>query len=150
MLSNGKETSMEACFYCEDGSRRKSLMSEICRLNYSTIYLNHNQKFPGRCVVMFNDHKTEYFQLTKEERDGYFEEVAITAKAICELYHPDKINYATFGDLVPHVHMHVVPKYQNGPDWGLPFDDTRDRIELDEQEYQKRVEELKKEILKKI
>ena len=43
--------------------------------------------------------------MTKEQRDGYFEELAATAKAIFELYHPDKINYATFGDLVPHVHV---------------------------------------------
>ena len=116
---------MSECFYCEDGEKRKSLMIEICKLNYSTIYLNRNQKYPGRCVVKLNEHKTEYFQMTKEQRDGYFEELAATAKAIFELYHPDKINYATFGDLVPHVHVHVVPKYKDGPDWGNPFDDTQ-------------------------
>lgn len=86
---------MSECFYCEDGEKRKSLMIEICKLNYSTIYLNRNQKYPGRCVVKLNEHKTEYFQMTKEQRDGYFEELAATAKAIFELYHPDKINYAT-------------------------------------------------------
>ena len=88
---------MSECFYCEDGEKRKSLMIEICKLNYSTIYLNRNQKYPGRCVVKLNEHKTEYFQMTKEQRDGYFEELAATAKAIFELYHPDKINYATLG-----------------------------------------------------
>jgi len=53
---------MSECFYCEDGEKRKSLMIEICKLNYSTIYLNRNQKYPGRCVVKLNEHKTEYFQ----------------------------------------------------------------------------------------
>ena len=52
---------MSECFYCEDGEKRKSLMIEICKLNYSTIYLNRNQKYPGRCVVKLNEHKTEYF-----------------------------------------------------------------------------------------
>lgn len=141
---------MRECFYCEDGEKRKSLMVEICRLNYSTVYLNRNQKFPGRCVVKFKDHKTEYFQLTKEERDGYFEEVAATARAIFALYHPDKINYATFGDLVPHVHIHIVPKYQGGADWGSPFDDTQGGVQLEEQEYRQKAEELKHEILKYI
>lgn len=139
---------MGDCFYCEDGEKRRSLMVEICRLKYSTVYLNRNQKFPGRCVVKFQDHKTEYFQLTKEERDGFFEEVAAVAKAIWELYHPDKINYATFGDLVPHVHVHVVPKYQDGPDWGNPFDDTQGKVVLEENEYQEKAEALKNEILK--
>ena len=75
---------MSECFYCEDGEKRKSLMIEICKLNYSTIYLNRNQKYLGRCVVKLNEHKTEYFQMTKEQRDGYFEELAATAKAIFE------------------------------------------------------------------
>ena len=73
--------------------------------------------------------------MDKEERDGYFAELAATAKAVFELYHPNKINYATFGDLVPHVHVHVVPKYENGPDWGSPFDDSQGKVELEEQEY---------------
>ena len=50
---------MSECFYCEDGEKRKSLMIEICKLNYSTIYLNRNQKYPGRCVVKLNEHKTK-------------------------------------------------------------------------------------------
>jgi len=32
-----------------------------------------------------------------------------------------KINYAIYGDLVPHLHYHVVPKYRGGPNWGEPF-----------------------------
>lgn len=42
-------------------------MIEVCRLDYSTVYLNRDQKHKGRCIVMFRDHKTEYFQLTPEE-----------------------------------------------------------------------------------
>lgn len=133
---------MSECFYCEDGEKRKSLMIEICRLKYSTVYLNRNQKYRGRCVVKLNDHKTEYFQMDTEERNGYFAETAAVAKAIFELYHPDKINYATFGDLVPHVHIHVVPKYQNGADWGRPFDDTQGKVVLEEAEYQEMVDAL--------
>ena len=145
-----KEFMMSECFYCEDGEKRKSLMIEICKLDYATVYLNRNQKYPGRCVVKLNEHKTEYFQMTKDQRYGYFEELAATAKAIYDLYHPDKINYATFGDLVPHVHVHVVPKYQGGPDWGLPFDDTQGRVELSDAEYQKMVDELREAIEKNL
>mgnify|MGYP002708041280 CR=1 FL=1 len=58
--------------------------------------------------------------------------------------------YATFGDLVPHVHVHVVPKYKDGPDWGNPFDDTQGKKELTDAEYQKMVDELKETILKEL
>ena len=41
-----KEFMMSECFYCEDGEKRKSLMIEICKLDYATVYLNRNQKYP--------------------------------------------------------------------------------------------------------
>lgn len=52
----------------------------------------------------------------------FFYDVSVVAKAIWEIWHPNKINYVTFGDLVPHVH--VVPKYAGGLDWGIPFNDN--------------------------
>ena len=105
---------MEKCFYCEKGEKLNSLMLKICDLEYSTVYLNRDQKHKGRCIVAFKEHKTEYFQLTEAENKGYFLEVSKVAKAIYEVFQPDKINYATYGDGVPHVHMHIVPKYKNG------------------------------------
>ena len=60
---------MNDCFYCENGEKLNSLMIEVCKLDYSTVYLNRDQKHKGRCIVMFKDHKTEYFQLTEEVDD---------------------------------------------------------------------------------
>lgn len=137
---------MNNCFYCEDGEKRKSLMIEICKLDYCTVYLNRDQKHKGRIVVKFKDHKTEYFQLTKEENAGFFAELALAAKAVFNLYHPDKINYATFGDGVPHVHVHVVPKYNGGLNWGAPFDDSLPKQLLSDEEYEAMVKEISAEI----
>lgn len=138
---------MNQCFYCENGEKLRSLMIEICKLNYCTVYLNRDQKHKGRCIVMYKDHKTEYFQLTPEENAGYFAELAKVAKAIYDTYHPDKINYATFGDGVPHVHVHVVPKYKGGLNWGEPFDDTLPKQLLSDEEYETMVKDLRKAIL---
>lgn len=139
---------MSDCFYCENGEKLHSLMIEICELPYSKVYLNRDQKHKGRCIVAFKEHKTEYFQLTEKEIAGYFAEVSRVAGAIWALYHPDKINYATFGDGVPHVHVHVVPKYKGGLNWGEPFDDTLPKQILDEEEYREMVKELRTAILK--
>jgi len=133
------------CFYCEEGEKRKSLMIEICKLKYSTVYLNRNQTHKGRLVVKFSLHKTEFFQLTEEERDGFFAEMALASKAVFELYHPAKLNYATYGDTVPHVHMHVVPKYENSPDWGVPFSDEPKTL-LSEEEYTEMISCIAKKI----
>lgn len=139
---------MNDCFYCENGEKLNSLMIEICQLQYSIVYFNRDQKHPGRCIVRFKDHKTEYFQLTPEENAGYFAELALVAKAIDALYHPDKINYATFGDGAPHVHVHVVPKKKGELNWGAPFDDSLPKVILSDAENEAAVAALKAEILK--
>lgn len=137
---------MNDCFYCENGEKLKSLMIEICSLEYADVYLNRDQKHKGRIVVKFKNHKTEYFQLTKEENAGFFAELALAAQAVYNLYQPDKINYATFGDGVPHVHVHVVPKYRDGLNWGAPFDDTLEKQLLSEEVYADMVKEIREEI----
>lgn len=137
---------MEKCFYCEKGEKLNSLMLKICDLEYSTVYLNRDQKHKGRCIVTFKEHKTEYFQLTEEENKGYFSEVSKVAKAIYEVFQPDKINYATYGDGVPHVHVHIVPKYKNGLQWGEAFYDGIEKVYLQEMEYQEIIEKLKEKI----
>ena len=86
------------CFYCENGEKLHSLMIPICELKYSNVFFNRDQQHKGRCIVEFKEHKTEQFQLTEEENSGYFAELAKVAKAIWEEFHPDKINYATFGE----------------------------------------------------
>ena len=138
---------MTACFYCENGEKLRSLMIEICELKYSKVYLNRDQKHPGRCIVALKGHKTEYFQMTPEENAGYFAEVSKVAKAIYDLYKPDKINYATFGDGVPHVHVHVVPKYKGGVSWGKPFSDSLPKVLLTDAEYDAMIADLRAKLL---
>lgn len=139
---------MNDCFYCENGEKLRSLMLEICELPYSKVYLNRDQKHRGRCIVALKEHKTEYFQLDPSENAGYFAEVSRVAKAIYDLYHPDKINYATYGDGVPHVHVHIVPKYRDSLNWGAPFDDTLPKVLLSDEEYGEMIAALREEILK--
>ncbi|OON98666.1 MAG: histidine triad (HIT) protein [Epulopiscium sp. Nele67-Bin004] len=132
---------MNDCFYCEKGDKLNSLMIEICKLKYTTIYLNRDQKHKGRLIVAFNGHYTEYFQLTEDENKGYFAEMSLAAKVLDQIYQPDKINYATFGDKVPHLHMHIVPKHKDKLQWGRPFrDGGEEKVFLSETEYQEIVE----------
>ncbi len=134
---------MNECFYCENGEKLHSLMIEICELPNSIVYLNRDQKHPGRCIVCLKEHKCEYFELSPEQNAGFFAEVAQVAKAIYDTYHPAKINYATYGDGVPHVHVHVVPKYKDGLNWGEPFDDSLPKKYLTEEEYADMIQKLR-------
>ncbi|MDL2324715.1 HIT family protein [Ruminococcaceae bacterium OttesenSCG-928-A16] len=137
---------MDTCFYCEKNEKLDSLMIPIVELEYSNVYLNRDQKHKGRCIVALKQHKTEYFQLDSTQNAGFFAEVTTVAKALQNLFNPGKINYATFGDLVPHLHVHVVPKYVDGLQWGAPFDDSVPKQLCSEAEYQRLVQQIEKEI----
>lgn len=97
------------CIYCHEESEfRRSIMEELCTLPYSTVYVFRSQTYYGRCVVAFRlRHVNELFELTAEERQGYMDDVARTASAIQRAVGAEKINYAIYGDLMPHVHFHL-------------------------------------------
>lgn len=122
-------------------------MIEVCELPHSTVYLFRNQFFAGRCVVAFKGHKRELYELTPAERAGFMDDVARVAAALNQIFHPDKINYAIFGDEVSHVHFHVVPKYRSSSEWNRPFPlNTVSKKMLSDAEYKDLVARLKSQI----
>jgi diadenosine tetraphosphate (Ap4A) HIT family hydrolase len=109
------------CFYCARDERLTKIVIEICRLEVSTLYLSREQTYRGRCVVALDAHETELFHLDPETLQRFTRDVARAAAALQRAFGPDKINYAIYGDLAPHLHYHLVPKYRGGPSWGEPF-----------------------------
>lgn len=139
---------MQDCYYCEKGDALDKLMIHIADIKNASVYLYRDQTHKGKCIVVYHTgHKTEWYQLSEQEQADLIHAVGRTAKALAEVFHPDKINYATYGDKVSHLHVHVVPKYEGGPDWGLPFQDNRPAVELSEEEYAERVEKIKNALL---
>ena len=140
---------VENCMYCIKGANLDKLMIEIIVLKVSTLFLLRDQVFKGRCVLSLNDHKKEIFDLTKDERGDYFNDLSIAANSIYQLFQPNKINYAIFGDLVPHFHVHLVPKYKEGPLWGKTFcEELVNPLILPNEELTNRVHQIRENILK--
>lgn len=80
--------------------------------------------FPGYFRVIWNKHIAEMSDLTDDERQ-LLEKVLLTVeKVVREQMQPDKINWAQFGNMVPHLHWHIIARYRNDshfPEsiWGL-------------------------------
>ena len=97
-------------------------MIEITPLAASTLYLFKEQTHRGRCVVAYRAHVNELFELPDAELALFMADVARAAKAIKAAFAPNKINYGAYSDKLPHLHMHLVPKYEGGAAWGAPFE----------------------------
>lgn len=135
------------CLYCNDKQTQENLMIKVCELPFSTVFLFKEQTYKGRCVVAYKDHAQELYELSGSELLGYIEDVNKVARAMKKLFNPAKVNYGAYSDKLPHLHMHLVPKYIDGPDYGGVFVMNPQKVYLSEKEYQKIVDELNHIIL---
>jgi diadenosine tetraphosphate (Ap4A) HIT family hydrolase len=51
--------------------------------------------------------------LTYGERENLMALVFAVEEAVRHVMHPDKVNIAALGNMVPHIHWHVIPRYQD-------------------------------------
>lgn len=123
------------CAYCMRGELLDAFGIFICELNVSSLILFKEQSHPGRCVVAYKDHVSELVDLTEEERNAFFADVARAARAIHAVFHPDKVNYGAYGDTGCHLHFHLVPKYRDGFEWGGVFQMNPGQTRLSPEEY---------------
>jgi ATP adenylyltransferase len=132
--------SVKGCIYCEMGADVGRLMAPIAELRVSVLFLLFDQSFAGRCVLALKEHRNEINEMPDSERNEYFQDLSDAAKALQDVFSPDKLNYAVFGDQVPHFHIHLVPKKKNGTLWGMPYCAAAvEPVRLAEKEFMERV-----------
>lgn len=126
----------KTCAYCMEGSLLDAFALPICELEASKVYLFREQSHRGRCIVASKRHVSELCDLTDEERNAFFADVARVARALHAAFRPQKVNYGAYGDTGCHLHFHLVPKYRSeGFEWGTTFAMDPARKTLSSAEY---------------
>lgn len=93
----------------------------IAELEHCFVMLNRDQFFPGYAFVFTKEHVTELFHLEQSVRMAVMEEVSAVAAALYSLFRPDKMNYELLGNMVPHMHWHLVPRFRSDRLWPRPI-----------------------------
>jgi diadenosine tetraphosphate (Ap4A) HIT family hydrolase len=137
----------ENCAYCMHGELLDQFGIYICDLKDSEVFLFKEQSKTGRVIVAAKQHVSEIVNLTSDERNGFFSDVAQVAEALHKLYKPGKINYGAYGDKGGHLHMHLVPKYEDGDEWGGTFEMNPNKTYLAQEGYDQLVDEIKKALV---
>ena len=73
--------------------------------------------FPAFYRVIWNTHVAEWTDLAPADRSLCMQAVAKVETALREALAPTKINLASFGNVVPHLHWHVIARF----DWDSHF-----------------------------
>ena len=75
------------------------------------VLLVDDANYPGFCRVVWHQHIKEMTDLSELERNEFMYAVWAVEQVVRDVMAPHKINLASFGNMVPHLHWHVVPRY---------------------------------------
>jgi diadenosine tetraphosphate (Ap4A) HIT family hydrolase len=111
---------MAECEFCASPGGPVVWQNELCR-----VVRVDEPDYPGFCRVILNRHARELTDLGPEEREGLMRVVYAVEAAIRETLGADKMNVASLGNMTPHVHWHVIPRFADdrhfpGPIWAAP------------------------------
>lgn len=76
---------------------------------------------PGFCRVIWNAHVAEMSDLPPAARSTLMGAVFATESALRAVLAPDKINLASLGNQVPHLHWHVIARFRDDPHFPAPI-----------------------------
>jgi diadenosine tetraphosphate (Ap4A) HIT family hydrolase len=74
-------------------------------------------EIPGYIRVITKKHIKEFSDLSDEEVIKLMLLIKKIEKVMIKELNPDKVNIASLGNQVPHLHFHIIPRYKNDPWW---------------------------------
>jgi diadenosine tetraphosphate (Ap4A) HIT family hydrolase len=120
----------------------------IMEMPHSYVLLNRDQYFPGYTLLFTKNHVTELFHLHRDLRAALMDEVSLVAQALYTAYTPAKINYELLGNMVPHIHWHIVPRFSSEPLWPRPiWAESHEELLLTHDEYRQRIETIRSHLI---
>lgn len=90
---------------------------------FCRVVLVDDATYPGFCRVIWHGHVKEMSNLNQTEQNRLMRTVFAVERAIIATLKPDKINLASLGNMTPHLHWHVIPRFSQdahfpNPIWG--------------------------------
>jgi len=99
---------MNSCPLCYPENETVLWRDARCR-----IILVDDPDYAGFCRVIWQEHVKEMTDLAEPERTHLMSVVFSVERMLRDLLHPDKINLASLGNQVPHLHWHVIPRFMD-------------------------------------
>ena len=109
----------------------------VANLTSGYVHLQNDADYRGYCILVLRRHAVEIHDLTEEERQQWIEDISRIGHAISGACEPAKLNVTMLGNMVPHLHCHIMPRYPDDPDWGSPpaYRRPSDRRQLTQDAY---------------
>ena len=96
------------CELCHGAGGRLLWQNGLCR-----VVAVDAPGLPGFLRVVLNRHEREMTDLPAHERDRLMAVVLAVEAHVRLSLEPDKMNLASLGNMTPHVHWHVIPRWRD-------------------------------------
>ena len=106
----------ERCELCEGAGARALWRGSLC-----SVLSAADPALPGFLRVVLNRHASEMTDLPATDREQLMQVVWATERLIRRELLPDKVNLASLGNVVPHLHWHVIPRWRDDPWFPQPI-----------------------------
>ena len=99
---------MSTCDLCKPTPHQILWQDDFCR-----VVLLNDADYPAYCRVELIEHIKEMTDLPPPQRARLMKTVFAVELALREVTQADKINLASLGNKTPHVHWHVIPRFES-------------------------------------
>lgn len=89
--------------------------------NLRVIAVHNEAGSPAFCRVIWQQHVAEMTDLPQAQRDEIMDMVYRVESAMRQVLQPAKINLASLGNVVPHLHWHVIARFENDANFPAPI-----------------------------
>ena len=137
--------SAPGCEFCASPGGAVLWQNGLCR-----VVRVDEPDYPGFCSVILKRHATEMTDLEEAERDALMAVVYAVEAAVRETMQPDKMNLASLGNMTPHVHWHVIPRFRDDRHFPTPVWATPQRAAVVAPERRARADALAAAIVKRL
>lgn len=111
-----------ACELCSDDGGEVLYRHATWRL-----VLVNDANYPGFCRIICNTHVKEMSDLAPQQRQQIMQACFKAEQVMREIMQPEKINLASLGNMTPHVHWHLIPRYLDDAHFPQPIWGTQQR-----------------------
>ncbi len=107
---------MADCELCRDPGGELIWQDGFCR-----VVRVEDMDYPGFCRVILTRHVKEMSDLDRHQRERLMSVVFAVEEAVREILLPEKINLASLGNMTPHLHWHIIPRFRRDRTFPAPI-----------------------------
>ncbi len=94
------------CPFCDPGPR-----GVIAELGSARVTMDESVHVRGYCCIILRDHATELHEIGATAARALMADIQSVSRVVMQCTGAVKINYEIHGNVIPHVHMHILPRY---------------------------------------